>query len=69
MPQVTITVRIELDEKLAEEIIGMIKEVLYATREAGPPRELLIEISDVGGKIRLRGEDAGGEAGQDPSGG
>lgn len=56
MPEVTITVKVEIDEKLAEEIIGIIKETLYATKEAGPPRELNIEISDIGGRIKIRGE-------------
>jgi len=55
MPQVVITVKIEVDEKLASEILGMLKEVLYATRDAGPPKELTVEISNVGGKVRIRG--------------
>ena len=55
MPQIIITLKIEVDEKLAGEILSMVRDVLYATRDSGPPKELTVEISNVGGRIRITG--------------
>jgi len=56
MAEISFEIKISIDEKLAAELLNILKETLMAAREAGPPRAIVVEISNVGGRLSIKGE-------------